>query len=186
MSSHTTHSHTTHFKKSHKDSGFTLIELLVVISIIALLSTIVLAVVQDARIKAKNTAKNSLALEYIKALELYRNDHNTYPVTENLNTVFCFGYSSSEKCLGDTSSGLDKLKTDLQAYLSGEFADKNSIQTSIGDLRGFTYICTGINSCESYKIEWILEKNITSCIEKSTETDNFAGTGHTYCSYTIN
>ena len=63
-----------------KKSGFTLIELLVVISIIGLLSTIVLAAVNDARVKARNSAKNEIVLQYINALELYASSNGgVYP-----------------------------------------------------------------------------------------------------------
>jgi len=64
-----------------KNRGFTLIELLVVISIIGLLSVIVMGSMEDARNRARNSAKNSLVKEYLKALELYRvsrNSQNTH------------------------------------------------------------------------------------------------------------
>lgn len=67
--------------------GFTLIELLVVISIISLLSSIVLASLRTARVKARDV-KRIEDLQQIKtALELYFNDHNFYPGLSN-NTVW--------------------------------------------------------------------------------------------------
>jgi len=170
-----------------KKSGFTLIELLVVISIISLLSSIILAVVQDARVKARNSAKNSLALEYVKALELYKSDHNgTYPISGNTLAPVCFGYTSSETCFGDSSSGSDTIKTNMQPYFGKDFADRNSIPTNTVDFKGFTYLCTGTTNCDSYVLEWILEKGNTDCIEHSTQIPNFNSTEHTYCSYTLN
>lgn len=59
--------------------GFTLIELLVVISIIALLSSIVLASLNDARLKTKKSAFAQGLYEFQKALELYRADNGIYP-----------------------------------------------------------------------------------------------------------
>lgn len=59
-----------------KNLGFTLIELLVVVSIISLLSSIVLAAVNDARDKAKGTAFRQHVEEFKKAVELYRVSHN--------------------------------------------------------------------------------------------------------------
>ncbi len=165
----------------NKKSGFTLIELLVVISIIALLSTVVLSTVNDARVKARNTAKNSLVLEYIKALDMYRSDKNSYPSTTNVE--ICFGYSTLETCFADGTNGLDSVKTSMQPYLPGDFAQRETLTSGIGDLKGTTYKCEGSN-CNSYRLEWILEKNKNHCTgDNSTETPNFFGTGHTYCSY---
>jgi prepilin-type N-terminal cleavage/methylation domain-containing protein len=62
--------------------GFTLIELLVVISIISLLSSIVLASVQDARNKAKIARFERELLQIVTAIELYRLDYDgDYPST---------------------------------------------------------------------------------------------------------
>jgi prepilin-type N-terminal cleavage/methylation domain-containing protein len=56
--------------------GFTLIELLVVVAIIGLLSSIVLAALQDSREKAQWRAFDSSILEIQKAVQLYRENHN--------------------------------------------------------------------------------------------------------------
>ncbi len=68
--------------KIHKNlvsSGFTLIELLVVIAIIGILSSIVLASLNTARTKGKDAARISNVKSLKTALELYYDDHNTYP-----------------------------------------------------------------------------------------------------------
>ncbi len=63
-----------------KHKGFTLIELLVVISIISLLSSIVLASLNNVRSKARDAARRAAMLQMRNALELYAQDHNgTYP-----------------------------------------------------------------------------------------------------------
>ena len=59
--------------------GFTLIELLVVISIISLLTSIVLASINTARRKARDTARIRVAQELQKALALYFSDYGYYP-----------------------------------------------------------------------------------------------------------
>jgi len=64
-------------KKQNK--GFTLIELLVVIAIISLLSTTVMASLNQARQKSRD-AKRILDMKAIQiALEMYYNDHDGYP-----------------------------------------------------------------------------------------------------------
>ncbi len=71
--------------------GFTLIELLVVISIIGLLSSVVLASLSTARIKAANAATTSQIREYQKALALFYADNGRYPITGTPGSVVCLG-----------------------------------------------------------------------------------------------
>lgn len=59
--------------------GFTLIELLVVIAIIGMLSSVVLASLSSARMKARDARRLQDAKQVQTALELYYNDNNTYP-----------------------------------------------------------------------------------------------------------
>ena len=58
--------------------GFTLIELLVVISIISLLSSIIFASLQSARLKGQDSAIISEMLQYRTLLELEYNNTNSY------------------------------------------------------------------------------------------------------------
>lgn len=63
-----------------KQKGFTLIELLVVIAVIGLLASVVLVALNNSRIKAREV-KRKLDLKQIeKALQMYYNDHNVYPM----------------------------------------------------------------------------------------------------------
>lgn len=65
--------------KFRSQKGFTLIELLVVVAIISLLSSVVLAMVNTARDKAKETQLVSFLLEVKTAMELYKNQTGHYP-----------------------------------------------------------------------------------------------------------
>ncbi len=60
--------------------GFTLIELLVVIAIIGLLSSIVFASLNTARLKARDTRRMSDLHQIQLALNLYYSDKGHYPV----------------------------------------------------------------------------------------------------------
>lgn len=60
-------------------SGFTLIELLVVISIIGLLSSVVLASLSTARIRARDAKRMSDIHQIQLALTLYYDTNNSYP-----------------------------------------------------------------------------------------------------------
>ena len=63
----------------NKSPGFTLIELLVVISIIGILSSIVLALLSGAKEKASSSQVNLQLDEYVKALALYKSNHDYFP-----------------------------------------------------------------------------------------------------------
>ena len=65
--------------------GFTLIELLVVISIIALLSSIVIASLMGARERAKKSAFLQSMRQIGLALELYRSENGVYPYEDDLS-----------------------------------------------------------------------------------------------------
>ena len=62
-----------------RNKGFTLIELLVVISIISLLTSIVLANLNEARKKGRDAARIRNIGETRTALQLYFNDNGKYP-----------------------------------------------------------------------------------------------------------
>ncbi|HEX8994286.1 MAG TPA: prepilin-type N-terminal cleavage/methylation domain-containing protein [Candidatus Paceibacterota bacterium] len=59
--------------------GFTLIELLVVIAIIAILASIILASLNQARVKSRDARRIADVKQLQNALELYNNDNGQYP-----------------------------------------------------------------------------------------------------------
>lgn len=62
--------------------AFTLVELLVVIAILSLLASIVLASLQESRANAEDSARVQETQNVMKALELYRNEHDGYPTID--------------------------------------------------------------------------------------------------------
>lgn len=66
--------------------GFTLIELLVVISIIGLLSSVVLTSINSARIRSRDSERVQSLVQLRNALELYKADNGSYPVTDDIET----------------------------------------------------------------------------------------------------
>lgn len=81
--------------------GFTLIELLVVVAIISLLSSIILASLKDARLKAKDTAIKTEVRQLANLMALEYNENNSYfklqqPNQSNWNDTV-------DECNGTTS-----------------------------------------------------------------------------------
>ena len=68
-------------QKNLKTAGFTLIELLVVIAIIGILSSVVLASVNSARAKARDTKRIADFRQIQTALELFYDQYGQYPIT---------------------------------------------------------------------------------------------------------
>ena len=64
---------------SQGERGFTLIELLVVISIISVLSSIILASLNSARIKARDAQRKIATEEIAKAMYLYYDNTGSFP-----------------------------------------------------------------------------------------------------------
>ncbi len=74
-----------------KTSGFTLIELLVVISIIAMLSSVVLASLNGARQKAKIAAAKSFLVQLRTAINILAIDTGAWPEHKPLDTIETVG-----------------------------------------------------------------------------------------------
>ena len=78
-------------KRDKFRSGFTLIELLVVISIISLLSSVVLASLNSARVKSRDAKRIAELRELSTALELFYHDKGYYPRdTVNATVAGCW------------------------------------------------------------------------------------------------
>ncbi|HWU24331.1 MAG TPA: type II secretion system protein [Candidatus Paceibacterota bacterium] len=98
----------------NRSRGFTLIELLVVIAIIGLLSSIVLASLNTARLKARDAQRLSDLHNIRLALELYYDANGSYPSSSNGWLYSC------------TSSQWSILQTALAPYMKVPVDPKNS------------------------------------------------------------
>lgn len=77
--------------KSKGNKGFTLIELLVVIAIIGILASVVLASLNSARIKSRDTTRAAQIDQVMKALSMYHLDTGSYPGSISTGHADCGG-----------------------------------------------------------------------------------------------
>jgi len=79
----------------HQQRGFTLIELLVVIAIIGILSSVVLASLNNARGKGRDARRVADIRQIQLALELYFDDFRQYPTGLTIENLVTPGYISA-------------------------------------------------------------------------------------------
>lgn len=75
----------------NKKTGFTLIELLVVVAIISLLSTIMLAGLNESKKRSRDSQRLQTMKQVQTALELYITENGSYPTVSKTNANFSSG-----------------------------------------------------------------------------------------------
>ena len=161
--------------KTTTEKGFTLIELLVVVAIIGLLAAIVLVSLEDARREARNSARNSMALEYVNAIELYRNANGTYPDFRKRNEpddasdpYYCLGEPEGTNVCQYNMDSLSDLNTAISEFISGPPRDESKLDISGEDYSGITYACEADSTgeahndgedCTEFVLQWYLDSD---------------------------
>ncbi len=145
------------FKLSNKKltKGFTLIELLVVIAIIGLLSSIVLASLNQARVKARDSRRMSDLHQIQLALELYRAGNGKYPTItpwvyssdtswNTLQTALAPYISSLPQDPINNAAGPWTTGNYSYAYYTGSFTDKYDLVAQLENVNN-NYTCSNVD-----------------------------------------
>lgn len=152
--------------------GFTLIELLVVIAIIALLSTLAVVALNNAREKSRDAKRVSDVKQIQTALELFYADQGQYPT----GTTTAIGPSTPADaatdldCLDDTGFTItcDPTATKYMEQVPGNPSPGGESYTYSGLQEDGSACATG-DVCASYNLTFELEG----------QTGSLAGTAHT-------
>jgi prepilin-type N-terminal cleavage/methylation domain-containing protein len=112
-----------------RPKGFTLIELLVVISIIGLLSSVVLAALNTARNKARDTAVKSEVIQLVTLEQEQFADTGTYaPLAGQGDPTFGW-YMSSAQCASPASPPTGAYASQQQAICQGIYTNEKTNNT---------------------------------------------------------
>lgn len=168
------------FFRKNKKSGFTLIELLVVVAIIGILASVVLASLNTARAKARDSRRKEDVHQLVNAFSLFYSDNGNFPATGTTN---CLGVPTGSTCWGlKVIPGSNTLITQLSPYMKSISLDP-SPGRSLGDaylyLDGQTPMTGGCEAVYTtgHYILWHPENDpsISSC--GSVGTFSCCGTG---------
>jgi len=153
--------------------GFTLIELLVVIAIIGLLSSIVLASLNSARMKGSDAAIKSQVLEMRSLMELQYSDTGSY---QNLNRGKWAGTSAACSSLGfagtyatQALSICTSILNDVTSPSANEFyTGVSSSHSNVDEYSIMARLSTGYYFCAG---------SSGAVTDKGTSGDGWIGTG---------
>ena len=170
-----------------KNSGFTLIELLVVIAIIGILSSVVLASLNTARVKARDARRKSDLHQIALALEYYYDANGFYPSTGATSAVTGGSWSTSGTWISGLSTSFiskvpqDPINVDGGAWCwNGGTTGKNNIYVYISD--GQKYIlCAWMENTSD--VDTLQFKDITNPWDTATKL--YAASGYSGYNYVI-
>ena len=180
-----------------RPKGFTLIELLVVIAIIGLLSSVIAASVNVARVKARDASRRSALTQLKIALETYYVDNGSYPLGPSSGVYYesnCTGLSVQNwYSAGYTGSGgyipnlapqyIPVLPSDPQVsgsvarcYAYGSNGTNYTLWDHAGD-EEWTSVSSGLND----NLVRIVNGGTTPCTQTENTFTEYGGVGGARC-----
>lgn len=160
--------------KTTTNRGFTLTELLVVISIIAVLSSIVLVGVNQARNRGKNARAAADISQYITGLALVRERQGEYPSTGGVNAYMCLGTSCQWGGSAVSNAGSGVVGPDWLGGVMSSIPSSSNLQSGY---QGYQYASNG----SGYTLRWFLYGQNRDC--DPGEPISGSVTGITRCEY---
>lgn len=165
----------------NRSRGFTLIELLVVIAIIGILASVVLASLNSAREKSRNTSYLAQIRQYQNALNMYFTDNGTFPIISGY-ACLGVGYEGGACVFGGTYSESASASTDLRSALSQYIDATARAGPQSGTYKGALY--QPLNSGKNYIIIYLLEgANLPCAIGGGASGGSYTDAGYTRCDY---
>jgi len=150
--------------------GFTLIELLVVISIIGLLSSVVLASLNTARMKSRDARRQSDLRQLEIALEFHYDSFGSYTLPENMCTDTSYGGMGSCGSAGGTGDW--DANSDLRDLVTNGFIPALPLDPTNTSVYKYTYEPWNANqggytnAGQAYDLCATLEAGGSFCINK--------------------
>lgn len=142
------------------NKGFTLIELLVTMGIIAVLTGMAVYNFNQSRMRARDVSRKSDLSQLVNALEMYKNDHGSYPEDPS--------YPLADE-------------TSMQAeLLSGSYTKTTFNDPKGSEWQNYRYITAGVNDSRTYHLMTCLENtsdNTRATVDQCNFFQNYAGEG---------
>ncbi len=148
--------------------GFTLLELLIVIAIIGVLASIVMASLNSARVKARDSKRLSDIRQIKVALELYYDVYGYYPDCAGNDVCSTTGYSASLSSLGAVPVYINSISNDPR-NISGQYG---YYYARTYKKAGSSYVHTGLST------DYILATRL-----ENTNNLSFAGWDNNFLNY---
>lgn len=162
------------YSKKQKNSGFTLIELLVALAIIGTLLAVVVASINDAKAKARDSQRRIDLKQIQLALEKHANYHGTYKVDGSGEQGFGDGYIGQENVQPYTSVSV------IRALKNAGFLNQSVKDDALQAPTGYMlYLC----GADKYALSATLEKPSSADIANIQTSCNGTGSDGTYTTH---